>query len=156
MMDGAHIVPLLWAIAAFTTCASAIYLIHDLMNLGDDRRLPMEQRRPLSAGTFPVPYTPPLVIGLLVVGFGVSLSVLPPSFTALLAIYFAVGCIYATRLGRIPVIETLLPPGMMTLRVWAGGGAVGVPVSGWALTACLLIFIFLGCIRRFSSFIRAA
>ncbi len=156
VIDGAQIISLLWAMAAVSACASAIYLIHDLMNLSDDRRLPMGQRRPLAAGTFPVPYAPPLVIGLLVLSFGIALSVLPLSFTALLAIYFSAGCIYATRLGRIPLVEGLLLPGMLMLRVWAGGCAVGVPAPASALAACLLIFVAVAFVGRFSPFVRAA
>ncbi len=156
VMNGAQVISLLWAMAAFTACASAIYLIDDLMNLGESRRLPMGQRRPLAAGTFPVPYAPPVAICLLALSFGIAFSVLPLSFTAVLAMYFATGCIYATWLGRIPLVDVLSLAGTLTLRVWAGGCAVGVPVPGWTLAACLLLFIALACVKRSSPFIRTA
>ena len=58
------------AFAAFSLCASAIYLVNDLLDLESDRAHPEKRRRPFASGELPLSWGPPMVAGLLVAAFG--------------------------------------------------------------------------------------
>ena len=43
------------AFAAFSLCASSVYLLNDLVDLADDRKHPTKRNRPFASGTIPLP-----------------------------------------------------------------------------------------------------
>src|SRR5690606_4822868 len=78
----------LLAAASFSLCASAGYVLNDLLDLEADRAHRTKCERPLASGDLPVVAGPPLFLGLLALSFGAAAYALPSAFVALLALYF--------------------------------------------------------------------
>ena len=87
------------AFVAFCLCASAVYIINDLLDLTSDRHHPRKKLRPFAAGAIRVAHGPALCALLL--GLAVVLALrLPPTFAIVLGTYFALTMAYSLRLNR--------------------------------------------------------
>jgi 4-hydroxybenzoate polyprenyltransferase len=82
--------------------------------------------------------------------FTLSATLLPPTFTATLATYFALTVGYSLRLKQVPLLDVVLLAGLYTLRVIAGTAALHLPMSFWLLTFSVFIFCSLAFVKRFS------
>lgn len=135
------------AFAAFCLCASAAYLLNDLLDLDADRRHPRKCRRPLAAGTLS------LRAGLLTVpvlaAAGLALGAcLPGRFLALLLLYLAGTLAYSFVLKRIVLLDVVALAGLYVIRVLAGAVAIAVPASFWLLAFTLFLFFSLALLKR--------
>jgi hypothetical protein len=65
------------AFLAFSTAASAVYIVNDLVDLDADRKPPSKKRRPLAAGTVPILTAFPVALGLLAMTFALALFIAP-------------------------------------------------------------------------------
>ncbi|MFT3929012.1 MAG: UbiA family prenyltransferase [Spongiibacteraceae bacterium] len=54
-LDSSAIVDALLAFASFSLCASAVYVLNDLLDLESDRQHPRKKSRPFAAGTLSIP-----------------------------------------------------------------------------------------------------
>jgi 4-hydroxybenzoate polyprenyltransferase len=142
--------PTLLTFAAFCLCASAIYLINDVLDVQADRRHPRKRHRPIAAGHVSIPVSivaaaALLVSGLAVAAFGVSLSV------AMIAIgYIATTTAYSMFLKRRPVADVFTLTGLYVVRVFAGGAAIATPPSSWLLGFALFVFLSLAWLKRYA------
>jgi 4-hydroxybenzoate polyprenyltransferase len=134
---------------AFSLCASAGYVLNDLLDLEADRKHPEKRRRPFASGALPILLGPPLFGGLLLVSFGLSAWLLPESFLFMLALYFVGTVTYSLYLKRLLLIDVMVLAGLYTHRIIAGGVATGVPVSAWLLAFSMFIFLSLAFAKRF-------
>lgn len=137
------------AYSAFCLCASSVYLINDLSDLEADRTHPRKSKRPLASGELEIPAALVLVAILLGLSFSLA-AVLPASFFALLCGYFVITLMYSFILKRIAVLDLTVLATLYTLRIFAGGHAIDVPVSRWLLAFSMFIFFSLACVKRFS------
>lgn len=129
------------AFAAFCCCASAIYVLNDLLDIESDRRHATKCRRPFAAGKLSpaagLALSPALgLLGLIVAGHFVSMQ-----FCGLLALYVLLTTAYSLFLKKQAVLDVLLLAGLYTFRIVAGAVAVGVQLSPW-LTAFSMFFFF--------------
>jgi 4-hydroxybenzoate polyprenyltransferase len=149
LLNGALWTKALLAFLAFGLCASSVYLINDLMDLESDRRHPRKRGRPFASGAL----SPLVGVGLAVValisGFTIAAAV-TPAFVGWLAVYFGLTLAYTFFLKRRVVIDCLVLGGLYTLRIVAGGAAVGIPVSFWLLAFSLFLFFSLASVKRYS------
>ncbi len=145
----------LLAFAAFSLCASAVYVLNDLLDVEADRRHPKKCRRPFAAGTLPILWGPPLAAGLTLVGIGLSLW-LPPVFTATLVGYMILTSLYSFWLKRKLIIDVLMLAGLYTLRIIAGGQATGTEVSEWLMAFSVFLFTSLAFAKRHAELGRLA
>ena len=136
------------AFLAFGLCASSVYLLNDLFDLGADRRHPTKKLRPFAAGRLPISHGVILVPLLFAAAMALS-AFLPWQFTAVLGAYFAVTLVYSLYLKRAILVDVLALAGLFTLRVIAGGAAVDVPVSFWLLAFSMFIFLSLALVKRY-------
>jgi 4-hydroxybenzoate polyprenyltransferase len=139
----------LWAFAAFSLCASSVYVLNDLLDLHADRAHPSKKRRPFASGDLP------LGIGMLLapvlLGGAVALALaLPPAFAAVLGIYYGSTLAYSLFLKRLALVDVLLLAGLYSLRLIAGGVAYEVPLSQWLLAFALFLFVSLAFVKRTS------
>ncbi len=144
----------LWARAglgfvAFSLCASSVYVLNDLLDLDSDRQHPTKRKRPFASGELPVSTGAVLAPVLLVAGFSVALM-LPPSFAALLATYYAVTLAYSLHLKQVLVMDVLVLAGLYTVRIFGGSLATGVPTSSWLFTFSMFLFLSLALVKRLS------
>src|SRR5690606_29948791 len=91
----------LWiAFAAFSLCASSVYIANDLMDLESDRHHPRKRHRPFAAGKVPI-WVGVLLVPLLA-GASLALALLVNlPFVGWLGVYFALTWVYSWRLKRL-------------------------------------------------------
>lgn len=146
----------LLAFAAFSACASSVYLINDLLDLPSDRRHPRKSRRPFAAGTLPLEAGLVAAPMLLVGAFLLSSFLLPWTFTALLGGYFVLTLAYSLNLKQVAVLDVLTLSGLYTLRLLSGAMAVDVAISDWLLIFSIFLFLSLALVKRVSELLKLA
>lgn len=140
----------LWAFIAFGLCASSVYVLNDLVDVGDDRHHASKRKRPFAAGQLS------LLAGwvawptLLLLSFGLAWALLPPIFSAVLAGYLVITMTYSLRFKQYAILDVLLLAGLYTTRIVAGAAAIAVPLSFWLLTFSMFIFLSLALMKRYS------
>ena len=147
--------PLGWAQAfiaflAFCFCASAVYLLNDLVDISNDRLHPRKRFRPFAAGHLSLLTGWVLWPILLLLAFVFAFLFLPSAFTFVLAAYFFITVAYSFALKRYAILDVLVLAGLYTIRILAGAVAVSVPVSFWLLTFSMFLFLSLAFVKRFS------
>ncbi|MCC8998261.1 MAG: UbiA family prenyltransferase [Candidatus Contendobacter sp.] len=135
------------AFLAFGLCASANYLLNDLLDLPADRSHPRKAKRPLAAGDISPPQAIGLMMGLLVVGLGLA-ALLPAGFLATLILYLTVTISYSLHFKTFVLLDVLCLAGLYTLRIIAGAEAIGVEVSNWLLAFSMFMFLSLALVKR--------
>ncbi|MCX7887527.1 MAG: UbiA family prenyltransferase [Verrucomicrobiae bacterium] len=142
------VLPAVWAFAAFSLCASALYVLNDLLDLEADRRHASRKNRPFASGALPIHYGLALVPVLLVAAAGVS-SLLPVRFAGVLALYALLTTLYSFRVKRIALLDVFWLAGLYSIRLVAGHEATGIPYSAWLLVFSMFIFLSLALLKRF-------
>jgi 4-hydroxybenzoate polyprenyltransferase len=137
------------AFAAFSLCASAVYLLNDLVDLEADRQHPRKCRRPFASGSLPLFFG----FALFPLFFGMSFwvaSLVGRDFVLTLLGYAAITTLYSFYLKRLVLLDVIVLAGLYTLRIIAGLIAPDVPVSHWLLAFAMFIFLSLALSKRFS------
>jgi len=135
------------AFVAFCCCASSVYVLNDLVDLGRDRAHPTKRRRPFASGTVPVLHgllmVPVLLLSALILGAAVG-----PNFLIVLSGYYALTLAYSLWLKRQMMIDVVVLACLYGIRLVAGGVAAGVPVSAWLAAFSLFLFCSLALLKR--------
>lgn len=140
------------AVAAFVifgVCASGVYVLNDLLDLGADRAHPRKRERPFAAGRLP------LVVGfviapvLTVVAFAAA-YVLSSHFALVLLAYYMLTLAYSLRLKQIAMLDVLVLAGLYTVRIIAGGVAIASGMSFWLLAFSMFLFLSLALLKRYT------
>ena len=139
----------LLAFAAFSLCASAVYVLNDLLDLESDRRHVRKRQRPFASGLVPISHGALLVPLLLAASVAVAWS-LPAAFLGVLGAYFVCTLAYSVVLKRQVIVDVLMLAGLYTLRVIAGGAATGIVPSFWLLAFSMFLFLSLALVKRYS------
>lgn len=153
--DSASVMAALLAFAAFCCCASSGYLINDMVDIPSDRRHPRKSRRPFASGDLPIWVGIGAAPALLVIA-GLLCLALPPLFAASLLVYYLVTQAYSVTLKRRAPADIFTLAALYTIRVVAGGFAVGVPLSLWLLAFSMLLFLSLATLKRHAELLDAA
>ncbi len=135
------------AFFCFSLCASANYLINDLLDLDADRRHPNKRFRPFAAGQLPLPCGVLAAMGLL----GVSVAgacALSPDFAFALLCYLTLALTYSHVLKKVLIADALCLGMLYTLRIIAGAAALGLTISNWLLAFSFFIFMGLAFVKR--------
>jgi 4-hydroxybenzoate polyprenyltransferase len=152
------------AFFSFGMCASATYIVNDLLDLEADRRHPNKRRRPFAAGDLSA-ISGVAMVCLLMVGAVALALALPRIFNALpgssvlahryaflewLAFYTAVTLSYSLYLKRKLLLDVFVLSGLYTVRIMAGSAATGIPMSPWLAGFGVFFFLSLAFVKRFS------
>lgn len=137
------------AALTFSLCASAGYVLNDLLDLEADRVHRSKRHRPFASGALPVVAGPPLFWGLLIVSFGLSAALLRPQFTVLLAVYLVGTLTYSLYFKRQLLVDVLVLAGLYTHRILAGGVATSIEVTTWLLGFSMFLFTSLAFAKRY-------
>ena len=143
------------AFVCFGLCASATYLINDLLDLDADRAHARKRLRPFAAGELSLAQGLVCATGLLVIGIATAMLLLGSAFVAVLCLYVATTFWYSWVLKRIAMVDVLTLAALYTIRVIAGGAAVAVEPSFWLLAFSMFMFLSLGLVKRYTE-LRAA
>lgn len=148
--DPAKQLAALLAFVALSLCASAGYVLNDLLDLETDREHPTKRHRPLAAGTLSLPIGAVLMVLLAGTGFAVAVAGTRAPFVALLAAYLGLTVIYSAVLKRLPILDVIVLAGLYVLRVIAGAAAVAITLTPWLLAFSMFIFLSLAFAKRYS------
>jgi 4-hydroxybenzoate polyprenyltransferase/phosphoserine phosphatase len=152
------------AFFSFGLCASATYIVNDLLDLESDRQHPRKRRRPFASGDLSA-LSGVLVI-LLFLAVSVALALLVPHvitaispalalgrplhFLEWLTIYAVITLAYSLRLKRAVIVDVIVLSGLYTIRIIAGSAATGVLVSTWLASFSIFFFLSLAFVKRFA------
>ncbi|MEY4397830.1 MAG: hypothetical protein RLZ53_406 [Actinomycetota bacterium] len=142
-----QLLSLLLAFITFGFVASGVYIFNDLSDRASDRLHPSKKDRPIAAGLIGAGAARFVAVALLGLGVGLAHLVSVPFALALL-IYLALTFLYSLWLKRIVVIDALTLASLYTIRVIAGGVAIGVEVSFWLATFSSFLFFSLAWVKR--------
>lgn len=142
-----------WAFLAFSLCASAVYILNDMLDIKSDKNHPTKKNRPFAAGALSVKTGIILTVILLVLSIITSLSTLSNSFLIVLVIYLFSTTIYTTLLKRMMLIDVIFLGCLYTLRIVAGSVASMIEVSSWLLVFSLFFFLSLAFMKRYADLI---
>ena len=136
------------AMVAFSFCASALYLVNDLLDLTADRAHPRKCARPFASGRLN-PWIGVVMAPLLVVVSLLMAWALAPEFLLILALYAAGSVSYSFFFKEVPLLDVCLLGGLYVVRIFAGGAAMGIVISSWTLGYCMFLFLSLALLKRY-------
>ena len=135
------------AFAALSLTASAGYVLNDLLDLADDRSHPRKCRRPFASGALSAATGTWLFPALLVAGLAIA-ALAGPLLLAVVALYFVATMAYSVKLKRHTMVDICMLAVLFTLRIIAGGVAIGVELSVWLLAVSMFMFFALAAVKR--------
>lgn len=135
------------ATAVFCLLAGAVYTVNDIVDAEADRVHPVKRYRPIASGAVPANVARAMAVGLVLVSMGLAFLI-DVRFLALAVAYFTKDLLYSFKLKKIPFVDVALIALGFVLRVWAGGIATHVHVSGYMLACTALLALFLGFGKR--------
>lgn len=152
------------AFLSFGMCASATYIINDLLDLEADRKHPRKRLRPFAAGDLSAIAGVAVVLLLLAAAFVLALALprlvaampgdyalaQPYKYLGWLVIYTATTLSYSLFLKRKLLLDVFILSGLYTVRILAGSAATGVPISAWLAGFSIFFFLALAFVKRFS------
>ncbi|ALG91805.1 prenyltransferase [Actibacterium sp. EMB200-NS6] len=137
----------LMAFVVFCMIASGVYVLNDLLDLASDRAHPRKRNRPLASGNMPLSHGTLLAPLLLLHGM-LSAIILGPSFIVVMLVYLVTTTAYSLFLKRQLVVDIFTLALLYAVRILAGGGATGIPLSIWLLAFSIFFFFSLAAVKR--------
>lgn len=144
-----YLVNAIWAFAAFSLAASAIYCLNDIMDIEADRRHPKKRLRPLASGK--ITKAQAYVIMAILISISLAIACFAfesKSLLAIIAIYIVLNIGYCIRLKHIAIIDVFIIASGFCLRVAAGGVATDIWISQWIVLQTFLLALFLAFAKR--------
>ncbi|MFI5351204.1 MAG: UbiA family prenyltransferase, partial [Elusimicrobiota bacterium] len=113
LTEPARFYPACAAFAAFSFCASGVYVLNDLADLEADRQHPRKRHRPFASGVLPLAWGLALAPGALAAAAASALF-LPRGFQAILTCYFMAALSYSAYFKRKVLLDVILLAGLYT------------------------------------------
>lgn len=135
------------AFIAFSSMASSIYIINDIIDVSSDRQHPKKCRRPIASGEVSIKTAIILAIFLVIVALGLGLSIGSLALV-FLVLYMIINIGYSLRWKHIPVIDVFLISSGFMLRILIGTVGLGIHATSWILLCGLMLTLFLGFAKR--------
>jgi 4-hydroxybenzoate polyprenyltransferase len=139
----------LLAFAAFCACASAVYVLNDLLDIAADRRHPRKRRRAFASGAVPAAQGLAMLPVLVAIAVGLG-ALLPPAFLVVLLVYAALTLAYSLALKSWLAADIVALAAFYVLRIVAGGAAIGILPSAWLLAFAMFLFTSLAFAKRYA------
>jgi 4-hydroxybenzoate polyprenyltransferase len=137
------------AFLSFGFCASAVYILNDLLDLDEDRRHTTKKHRPFASGRKSIGSG--ILLAVICLAASAVIAVfLPYAFSTALVAYFLITSLYSLYLKRLLVVDVLALALLYTLRVVAGNLATGIVFSLWLLSFAFFLFLSLAFSKRAS------
>ena len=152
--DLGDITAALVAMLAMCLAASSGYLVNDLLDMQADRLHPRKRVRPFAAGEIGVAH------GFMAAALLCALALLiAAAVSAALAgwvlFYLFATVTYSLFIKRLAVFDVVTLAGLYTLRIAAGGSAIGVEVSFWLFAFSAFVFFSLALVKRCGELVQA-
>ena len=147
------LVAVLWAFTSFSFCASAVYILNDLLDIETDRKHPIKKNRPLASGLMSIETAAALIFLFLLISVFIAIKMLSTAFLIILIVYMISTTAYSIILKQIMLIDVIVLGGLYTLRITAGSIASSVDVSSWLLVFSMFFFLSLAFMKRYADLI---
>jgi 4-hydroxybenzoate polyprenyltransferase/phosphoserine phosphatase len=152
------------AFLSFGLCASATYVVNDLLDIEADRQHPRKRRRPFASGDLSALTGVGVIVLFLIASLAIALSVphaitrispelalaRPYHFLVWLGIYAVTTLSYSLRLKRAVLVDVIVLSGLYTIRILAGSAATGIEASAWLGSFSIFFFLSLAFVKRFA------
>ncbi len=139
----------LLAFFAFSLCASASYVINDLLDREADRQHPGKRHRPIASGA--VSPTTALVLAALALAGGLGLAYAAgQKLLMAVTVYLVTTLAYSFHLKSLAMLDVVVLGFLYTLRIIAGIIAAEVELSYWILVFSMFFFVSLAMLKRYS------
>ncbi|ARU32432.1 decaprenyl-phosphate phosphoribosyltransferase [Sulfuriferula sp. AH1] len=153
--DGHLVLQVVLAALAFSLMSSAVYIINDMVDCGQDRLHPEKCLRPLAANqlgmsTAGVFAALLMLIALLLAGWVAAMVLV------IIVLYALMNLSYSLRLKHVVILDVFIIAAGFMLRILAGTLGVGIPPSQWLLLCGLMVTLFLGFAKRRAEIIELA
>ena len=135
--------------AAFSLCASAVYIFNDLQDVEYDRLHPKKKKRPVASGSIGKNNALFFAFILATLSFVLSYWISTVFFYFILS-YLVIQVLYSLYLKHIAVFDIFCIASGFLIRVLAGGSAFHVEVSRWLLLTMFMISLVLASGKRLS------
>lgn len=136
----------------FSFCASASYVVNDILDRRQDRLHPRRCRRPIASGEAPLGHALWLPLPLVALA-ALCCVFLPPACGLALAAYLAITTFYSAVAKNLIMADVLLLALLYLLRLLTGSIATGNYISHWLLAFALALFLSLALCKRVSELI---
>lgn len=140
------------AFLAFSLCASAGYIVNDLLDLRADRSHPRKRLRAFAAGDLPLLYGVGIAPVLLAIALAIA-SRLSPLLLWSLVTYFATAVAYSLAIKQLVVLDVIVLASLYTLRIMAGSAATEIWPSHWLLAFSTFLFFSLALVKRYDELV---
>jgi 4-hydroxybenzoate polyprenyltransferase len=138
----------MFAVIAFSLCASSAYILNDFIDVKADRSHPAKSRRPIASGAI-MPQQAIIAMAIaLAVAFAIASSI-SFAFVGVLLGYFLLTTGYSVYLKRIAIADVVALAILYTVRVIGGAVAINVTMSEWLFAFSLFIFMSLALVKRY-------
>jgi 4-hydroxybenzoate polyprenyltransferase/phosphoserine phosphatase len=153
------------AFFSFGFCASATYIVNDLLDLEADRQHPRKRHRPFASGDLSALSGVAVVVLFLAISLVLAISlphviaalspqllylIKPHYFLLWLGIYLVTTLAYSLRLKRSVLVDVIVLSGLYTIRIIAGSAASGIALSTWLGGFSIFFFLSLALVKRFA------
>ena len=137
------------AFAAFSCCASALYLFNDILDVNDDRLHARKRFRPLASGRLSRSQAVLAALSLLSAA-AILTMLLPPPFAGVLAAYVSLSAFYSLHLKKLAVVDVIVLALLYATRLIAGAAADDIVPSFWLLAFATFFFLSLAILKRYA------
>lgn len=141
---------LIYSFISFSLIASSVYVLNDLLDLEADRKHQRKKDRPFASGDLSLIYGFTLLPILIISSLFIAIKFLPFEFLIVLLIYYTLTSLYSFKLKRIVILDIITLALLYTIRIIAGGEAVSVEVTPWALAFSMFLFLSLALLKRYT------
>lgn len=131
----------------FSMATSATYLLNDVFDVERDRLHPFKSRRPVAAGTIPVPFAIILALSLIVIFIPLSYQLSPAFFFAII-IYLLLQLLYSSYLKSVILLDVMAIAAGFVLRIYAGVWVIDAHLNVWFFLAVISFALFLAIGKR--------
>jgi 4-hydroxybenzoate polyprenyltransferase len=147
LWDTSAVVWSLGAFCIFCFLSSAVYLLNDVADYGNDREHPTKRHRPIASGRLPksLALIAALVFAVGSVGLAFAINNV---FAALAIAYLVLNLLYSFSLKHVVILDALMVAIFFVLRAAAGAAAIRVDISHWLLICTLLLALFISLSKR--------
>jgi 4-hydroxybenzoate polyprenyltransferase len=133
----------------FSFCASAGYVVNDILDRRHDRLHPRRRLRPIASGEAPLGQALWLPLPLLILA-ALCCAFLPSACALALAAYMMLTSLYSAVVKDLVIADVLLLALLYMLRLLVGSLATDNVVSHWLLAFALTLFLSLALCKRVS------
>jgi 4-hydroxybenzoate polyprenyltransferase len=139
-----------WAAIGFLSlsfCASALYIVNDLLDLQADRLHVSKRLRPLASGALTI-NAGLILAAVMAIAAGGLAWILPVQARLLLATYAFASLVYSLKLKRLLFVDVVSLALFYAMRVLYGGSVTGIKLSIWTVAFSLFLFTSLATVKR--------